>query len=174
MKIFMSYFENLKVGKKLALGFGLILLLSIAVALCGIKNLNDISIRAEKISQLKVITDQFAMAKAERLEYVKTHDEKYITMNEVNLQQVDKKIESLRLLRWDTEHLKMLNEMSEVMKTYRDKRAQTVRETQQRDLVVSSFVLTREESEINSLAQSYAQSRTCCHRDRVRGYRQTH
>lgn len=156
MKIFMSYFENLKVGKKLALGFGLILLLSIAVALCGIKNLNDISIRAEKISQLKVITDQFAMAKSERLEYVKTHDEKYITMNEVNLQQVDKKIESLRLLRWDTEHLKMLNEMSEVMKTYRDKRAQTVRETQQRDLVVSRFVLTREESEINSLAQSYA------------------
>jgi len=105
----MKYFENLKVGKKLAFGFGLILLLSIAVTLCGIKNLNDISIRADKISQLKVITDQFAMAKAERLEYVKTHDEKYIAMNEMNLQQVDKKIESLRSLQWDTEHLKMLN-----------------------------------------------------------------
>lgn len=158
--MFMKYFENLKVGKKLAFGFGLILLLSIAVALCGIKNLNDISIRADKISQLKVITDQFAMAKAERLEYVKTHDEKYIAMNEMNLQQVDKKIESLRSLQWDTEHLKMLNEMSEVMKTYRDKRAQTVRETQQRDLVVSRFVLTREESTIKSLAQSYAQDPT--------------
>lgn len=35
--MFMKYFENLKVGKKLAFGFGLILLLSIAVALCGIK-----------------------------------------------------------------------------------------------------------------------------------------
>lgn len=158
--MFMKYFENLKVGKKLVFGFGLILLLSIAVALCGIKNLNDISIRADKISQLKVITDQFAMAKAERLEYVKTHDEKYIAMNEMNLQQVDKKIESLRSLQWDTEHLKMLNEMSEVMKAYRDKRAQTVRETQQRDLVVSRFVLTREESTIKSLAQSYAQDPT--------------
>ncbi|WP_181955517.1 methyl-accepting chemotaxis protein [Rahnella variigena] len=158
--MFMKYFENLKVGKKLAFGFGLILLLSIAVTLCGIKNLNDISIRADKISQLKVITDQFAMAKAERLEYVKTHDEKYIAMNEMNLQQVDKKIESLRSLQWDTKHLEMLNDMSEVMKTYRDKRAQTVRETQQRDLVVSRFVLTREESTIKSLAQSYAQDPT--------------
>ena len=155
--MFMKYFENLKVGKKLAFGFGLILLLSIAVALCGIKNLYDISTRADKISQLKVITDQFAMAKADRLEYVKTHDEKYVAMNEMNLQQVDKKIETLRSLHWDTAHLKMLNEMSEVIKTYRENRAQTVRETQQRDLVVSSFVLTREESKINSLAQSYAQ-----------------
>lgn len=158
--MFMKYFENLKAGKKLAFGFGPILLLSIAVTLCSIKNLNDISIRADKISQLKVITDQFAMAKAERLEYVKTHDEKYIAMNEMNLQQVDKKIESLRSLQWDTKHLEMLNEMSEVMKTYRDKRAQTVRETQQRDLVVSRFVLTREESTIKSLAQSYAQDPT--------------
>lgn len=158
--MFMKYFENLKVGKKLAFGFGLVLLLSIAVTLCGIKNLNDISIRADKISQLKVITDQFAMAKAERLEYVKTHDEKYIAMNEMNLQQVDKKIESLRSLQWDTKHLEMLNDMSEVMKTYRDKRAQTVRETQQRALVVSRFVLTREESTIKSLAQSYAQDPT--------------
>ncbi|MDQ1226751.1 hypothetical protein QE443_002912 [Pantoea ananatis] len=60
MSALSHFFENLNVGKKLMLGFGLILLLSLAVAICGIKNLNDISVRAEKLRELKSVNDRFS------------------------------------------------------------------------------------------------------------------
>ena len=60
MKKIRVFLEDIRVSRKLILGFGVLLILSIAVASCGIKNLHDIAERAEKLSQLKGINDQFA------------------------------------------------------------------------------------------------------------------
>ncbi|KQN48493.1 methyl-accepting chemotaxis protein [Serratia sp. Leaf51] len=157
MKRLLISFENVRVGKKLALGFGLVLLLSVAVAVCGIKNLNDISVRAEKISQLKAITDQFALARDARMQYVKTHDEKFIAANEESLKQVDEKIASLQTYPWRGEQLQMLQTLPGAMQGYREKRAETVSETRKRESIVGALVLTREEADVTRLAQSYTQ-----------------
>lgn len=157
MRKLLVCFENVKVGRKLASGFGLVLLLSVAVAICGIKNLNDISGRAEKISQLKVITDQFALAKDARLQYVKTHDEKFISINEAGLKQVDQKIQSLQAYNWRPEQQEMLRTLPVAMQAYREKRAETVTETRKRESIVGTLVLTKEEADVKRLAQSYSQ-----------------
>ncbi|MFS2223877.1 methyl-accepting chemotaxis protein [Pantoea sp. B65] len=155
MKRIMICFENLKVGRKLALGFGLVLLLSVAVALCGIKNLQDIAERAGKVSQLKMITDHFALAKDARLQYVKTHDEQFVAINEENIQRVDEKIATLQAFHWHAEQQAMLRTLPDAIKAYRDKRTETVSETRKRKSIASDFVMTKELAEINRLAQSY-------------------
>ncbi|RJT10085.1 methyl-accepting chemotaxis protein [Rahnella inusitata] len=157
MRKLLVCFENVKVGKKLATGFGLVLLLSVAVAICGIKNLNDISGRAEKISQLKVITDQFALSKDARLQYVKTHDEKFIGINEAGLKQVDLKIESLQAYKWRPEQQELLRTLPGAMQGYREQRAETVSETRKRESIIGSLGLTKEEADVTRLAQGYSQ-----------------
>ena len=157
MRKLLVCFENVKVGKKLATGFGLVLLLSVAVAICGIKNLNDISGRAEKISQLKVITDQFALSKDARLQYVKTHDEKFIGINEAGLKQVDLKIESLQAYKWRPEQQELLRILPGAMQGYREQRAETVSETRKRESIIGSLGLTKEEADVTRLAQGYSQ-----------------
>ncbi len=157
MRRLVTCFENVKVGKKLGMGFGLTLLLTVAVAFCGIKNLNDISGRAEKVSQLKIVNDLFAKAKDARLKYIKTHDEKFIADNERLLQKIEGQLASLQHYAWRPEQKSNLDRLNVLLKIYRDKRSETVSETQQRQRIIGNLVIRDEISTIQRLAQSYTQ-----------------
>lgn len=157
MRRLVTCFENVKVGKKLGMGFGLTLLLTVAVAFCGIKNLNDISGRAEKVSQLKIVNDLFAKAKDARLKYIKTHDEKFIADNERLLQKIEGQLVSLQHYAWRPEQKSNLDRLNVLLKIYRDKRSETVSETQQRQRIIGNLVISDEISTIQRLAQSYTQ-----------------
>ncbi|WP_338507119.1 methyl-accepting chemotaxis protein [Erwinia aphidicola] len=156
MKKIRVLMENIKVSRKLMLGFGLILILSVAVALCGIKNLSDIAHRAEKLSQLKSINDEFALAKDARQQYVKTHDEKFISDNEVRLQAVERSIDLLKMWRWDPEQSQLIASLPTAMGIYRQHRAETVSEVHKRQVILQALRVTDETAETDDIAQKYA------------------
>ena len=149
-----KFFENLNVGKKLMLGFGLILLLSLAVAICGIKNLNDISVRAEKLRELKSINDRFSQAKDARLQFVRTHDEKFIDANEAMLREVDNNLKNLAGYRWDASQQSMLTAMPAAIATYRQKRADTVQAMRDGNRALQNLSVADEIRDVNQLAAS--------------------
>ncbi|MCH9298234.1 MULTISPECIES: methyl-accepting chemotaxis protein [Pantoea] len=149
-----NFFENLKVGKKLMLGFGLILLLSLAVAICGIKNLNDISVRAEKLRELKSVNDRFSQAKDARLQFVKTHDEKFIVLNEDMLKEVDQNLKNLGVFRWDDSQQAMITAMPSAIATYRQKRAGTVQAVRDGTQALTNLSVADEMRAIGQLAAS--------------------
>ncbi|MGG6160615.1 methyl-accepting chemotaxis protein [Pantoea allii] len=149
-----NFFENLKVGKKLTLGFGLILLLSLAVAICGIKNLNDISVRAEKLRELKSVNDRFSQAKDARLQFVKTHDEKFIVLNEDMLKEVDQNLKNLGAFRWDDSQQAMITAMPSAIATYRQKRAGTVQAVRDGTQALTNLSVADEMRAIGQLAAS--------------------
>ncbi|MFB4360856.1 methyl-accepting chemotaxis protein [Pantoea sp. BS_8] len=148
------FFENLKVGKKLMLGFGLILLLSLAVAICGIKNLNDISVRAEKLRELKSVNDRFSQAKDARLQFVKTHDEKFIDVNENLLKEVDQNLKNLGVFHWDDSQQAMITAMPSAIATYRQKRADTVQAVRNGAQALQNLSVADEMRAISQLAAS--------------------
>ena len=155
MKKISVVLENIKVSRKLMLGFGLILILSVAVALCGIKNLKDIAYRAEKLSQLKSINDEFALAKDARQQYVKTHDEKFISDNEVQLKSVERSIDRLKMWRWDREQSELIASLPAAMSIYRQHRSETVNEVHKRQAILQALSLTDETAQINQVAKNY-------------------
>ncbi|WP_210505018.1 MCP four helix bundle domain-containing protein, partial [Pantoea ananatis] len=154
MSALSRFFENLNVGKKLMLGFGLILLLSLAVAICGIKNLNDISVRAEKLRELKSVNDRFSQAKDARLQFVKTHDEKFIDINETMLKEVDQNLKNLGAFRWDASQQAMITAMPSAIATYRQKRAETVQAVRNGAQALQSLSVEEEMRGISQLATS--------------------
>ena len=156
MKKLFVYFENMRVGKKLMSGFGIVLILSIAVALCGIKNLNDIAGRAEKVRMLKLVTDQFALAKDTRMQFIKTHDEQFIIANDKHLQQIETQIGLLKKLPWHPEQLTLLNSLTGLIAEYRDKRTQTVLETQKRRQIATELSISDEKNAISQISSGFA------------------
>ncbi len=156
MKKLFVYFENMAVGKKLMAGFSIVLILSIAVALCGIKNLNDIAGRADKVRMLKLVTDQFALAKDTRQKFIKTHDEQFISANDEHLKKIETQIALLKKRSWHPEQLTLLDSLSGLLTEYRDKRAQTVSETKKRTQIAAALSVDDEKSVITQIAASYA------------------
>ncbi|MFK8257364.1 methyl-accepting chemotaxis protein [Erwinia sp. AnSW2-5] len=156
MKKLFVYFENMAVGKKLMSGFGIVLILSVAVALCGIKNLNDIADRADKVRMLKLVTDQFALAKDTRMQFIKTHDEQFISANDQHLQQIEAKIGLLKKLTWHHEQQTLLNSLTGLITEYRNKRTETVLETKKRTQIANALSVTEEKNTIAQIASGYA------------------
>ncbi|KMK13355.1 methyl-accepting chemotaxis protein [Pluralibacter gergoviae] len=156
MKNLRILLENIKVGKKLMLGFGLLLLLTIAVAGCGIKNLQIIEKRAEKLSELKNINDRFAQAKDARLQYVKTHDEKFLAENEAHLQVIESSINRLKTWRWESQQADLISSLPVTMNIYRKCRAETVREVAKRQNILQNLRLTDEIATAYSISKNYS------------------
>lgn len=156
MKKLFVYFENMAVGKKLMSGFGIVLILSVAVALCGIKNFNDIAGRADKVRMLKIVTDQFALAKDTRLQFIKTHDEQFISANDKHLQQIEAQIGLLKHLSWHPEQQTLLNSLTGLIAEYRNKRAETVVETKKRSQIAAALSVADEKKAIAQISSGYA------------------
>ena len=140
------------------LGFGLVLILSIAVAACGIKNLRDIAERADKLSQLKNINDQFSQAKDARQQYVKTHDEKFIAANEERLRAVETNIDQLKTQHWNAEQSQLIASLPGAMSVYREHRAETVSEVHSRQIILQALRLSGETADAEAMAQKYSAS----------------
>jgi methyl-accepting chemotaxis protein-2 (aspartate sensor receptor) len=158
MKKLRVFLENIRVGRKLMLGFGLVLILSIAVAACGIKNLRDIAERADKLSQLKNINDQFSQAKDARQQYVKTHDEKFIAANEERLRAVETNIDQLKIRHWNAEQSQLIASLPGAMSVYREHRAETVSEVHSRQIILQALRLSGETADAEAMAQKYSAS----------------
>jgi len=158
MKKLRVFLENIRVGRKLMLGFGLVLILSIAVAVCGIKNLRDIAERADKLSQLKNINDQFSQAKDARQQYVKTHDEKFIAANEERLRAVETNIDQLKTRHWNAEQSQLIASLPGAMSVYREHRAETVSEVHSRQIILQALRLSGETADAEAMAQKYSAS----------------
>ncbi|MGC0954577.1 methyl-accepting chemotaxis protein [Pantoea agglomerans] len=156
MKIFSSFFSNIRIGKKLAIGFGFILLLGALVALTGINYLSTISVNVEKINQLKAVTDQFSQARLARLKFIDTRDLSYINANERELVKVDHSLAALKTYHWSSKKQQMLAELSSALKDYRESRTMLVAETLKSETLINELSVTPQIAALSSMAQTFA------------------
>lgn len=156
MKNFFKFYSNIRIGKKLALGFGFILLIGTLVALTGINYLSTISVNVEKISQLKAITDQFSQARLARLKFLDTKDLSYIDANERELVKVDRSLAALKTYHWSSKKKQMLSELSSALKDYRGSRSMLVAETLKSEMLLKELNVAPQIADLSNLAQASA------------------
>ena len=156
MKIFSSFYSNISVGKKLAIGFGFILLLGAFVALTGINYLSTISVNVEKINELKAITDHFSQARLSRLKFIDTRDRAYIDANERELVKVEYSLTTLKTYHWSSKKQQMLSELSSALKDYRESRSVLVAETLKSEMLLKELSVTPQIADLSRMAQAAA------------------
>ncbi|MGP2522391.1 methyl-accepting chemotaxis protein [Pantoea ananatis] len=156
MKTFSSFYSNISVGKKLAVGFSFILLLGTLVAVTGINYLSAISVNVEKINQLKAITDHFSQARLSRLKFIDTRDTAYIDANERELVKVDHSLATLKAYHWSSKKQQMLSELSSALKDYRESRGVLVAETLKSGRLLKELSVEPQIADLNRLAQAAA------------------
>ena len=137
-------YGNFKVANKLIIGFGVVLLLGVAIAASGISHMSAIGGRVQKIQLLKGINDEFLLAKDSRLKFVKTHDKQYIDENEQHLKKLELYLEQAKEFTWLPRNAELLAHFPSLLEIYRTERQNTVNAVARRDALSDALSFTDE------------------------------
>ncbi|QDX29935.1 methyl-accepting chemotaxis protein [Dickeya poaceiphila] len=149
-KIFTAY-DNLKVGIKLAIGFGLILLMSAFITLSGVNGFRDIDSYVQKAIVSNNINNNLNEARRARLNFQYTHD--YASINKVGdlMTKVGQTLNQAQQLHWQPESQKLLKQLSDAYKNYLPAREALIQASQQRDAASQKLNRNNSTNEINAL-----------------------
>ena len=96
-------FTHLTVGKKLGLGFALLLLLAVVIAGTGAQYLHIIESRADRIDFSNRLNEEINQAKYNRAMYGQTYRPEYLQNNRANIDNAVKLIDQGQALDWDAQ-----------------------------------------------------------------------
>jgi methyl-accepting chemotaxis protein-2 (aspartate sensor receptor) len=108
LKALAEKFVHLTLGKKLGLGFSLMLVLSIVIAGTGITYLNLIESRSNRIDFSYQLTGDIGQAKYYRAMFSQKYDPKYLELNRKHIENALKLASNAQNLDWDTQSRKDL------------------------------------------------------------------
>ncbi|MGM3161897.1 methyl-accepting chemotaxis protein [Dickeya undicola] len=128
-------YNNFKVGVKLAMGFGLILLMAAIIMLSGVNGFRNIDAYSQKSIISNNINSYLEEARRERLRFQYTHD--YAAMNK-NGELLNKMTQSLNIaqtLKWDADTRIVLDRIIQSSKEYNVARENLISASQKRDAI---------------------------------------
>ncbi|NMP28280.1 HAMP domain-containing protein [Rahnella sp. SAP-1] len=153
--------QNLRVGKKLGLGFGLVLLFTAIVAAAGINKLVTIKQRMEKIDFYTSISTLLGNARDNRLHYQMTHDKTYLQQHTDNLAKAVAIFkEQMPHYDWAPELLAKLNAFPDLVTQYQASMDNFTQSFNERDTLKNSWNLSKSEVAFTQLKQQLAASMT--------------
>ncbi|MBP2851505.1 methyl-accepting chemotaxis protein [Dickeya oryzae] len=128
-------YNNLKVGVKLALGFGLILLMAIIIMLSGINGFRNIDAYSQKSIISNSINSHLEDAKLERLRFQYTHDYAALNKNSELLNKITQLLNTAETLKWDADTRILLDKITQASKEYNTVRGNLLTASQKRDAI---------------------------------------
>ncbi|MBI3310722.1 MAG: methyl-accepting chemotaxis protein, partial [Serratia liquefaciens] len=111
-------FVHLTVGKKLGLGFGLMLLLTAIIAGTGAQYLHIIESRSDRIDFSNRLNDEINQAKYNRALFGQTYKPEYLKNNRTNIENAVKMINQGQDLDWDPQSRKDLQRLVALIGRY--------------------------------------------------------
>ncbi|MEI7065656.1 methyl-accepting chemotaxis protein [Dickeya chrysanthemi] len=139
MNTILHTYNNLKVGSKLAIGFGLILIMSAFIMLSGVNGFRNVDAYVNKSIISNDINNNLNDARRARLNFQYTHD--YNAINTVGdlMKKVGQSLNQAGQLTWSPEAQKLLDQLNDAYKTYLPGRDALIKASQQRDAVAQKF-----------------------------------
>ncbi|ACZ76734.1 methyl-accepting chemotaxis sensory transducer [Dickeya parazeae Ech586] len=128
-------YNNFKVGVKLALGFGLLLLMAIIIMLSGINGFRNIDAYSQKSIISNSINSYLEEARRERLRFQYTHDYAALNKNSELLNKVTQLLDTAETLKWDADTRILLDKITQASKEYNTARGNLLIASQKRDAV---------------------------------------
>ncbi|MGM3190203.1 hypothetical protein ACS25B_04525 [Dickeya dadantii subsp. dieffenbachiae] len=138
MKTVLGAYNNFRVGVKLAMGFGLILLMAAIIMLSGINGFQNIDAYSQKSIISNNINSYLEEARRERLRFQYTHDYAAINKNGELLNKLNKMTQSLNVaqtMKWDADTRILLDKIIQSGKEYNVARESLISASQKRDAI---------------------------------------
>lgn len=146
--------ENLKVGTKLGLGFGLVLVIAVVIAAVGMVKFKDINDRAEKVDFSNQMNTLLNDARLSRTLYQLNYNPDYLVKNQHSIAELQKLVDTSKSrLEWDTQSQINLDQVPVKIKEYVQAQAAFKEAVDEKDAVRKSWNLSETEDVVKRLQE---------------------
>ncbi|QMV53594.1 HAMP domain-containing protein [Ewingella americana] len=146
--------DNLKVGTKLGLGLGFILLIAVVISAVGMIKFKSIDQRAEKVDFSNQINTLLHDARLNRTLYQLNYDPVYLQKNQQLIGQVEQLLqESKGKMSWEPKNLANLDQVPVKIKEYKQAQAAFKHAVDEKDAVRKSWNLSDTEDILKRLQE---------------------
>ena len=144
-------FDNLKVGKKLGLGFFLILLMTMVIAGAGIMHISSLKDSINKVNLSNDINDEINQAKYYRALYGTTYNPDDIKKNVEHIANVSKLAEKAKEFHWPESDAKKIASIPALITSYQEKQSNYINAVGKKDAVRKSWNISTTEKPLEQL-----------------------
>ncbi|MDG0803281.1 methyl-accepting chemotaxis protein [Pectobacterium polaris] len=144
-------FDNLKVGKKLGLGFFLILLMTMVIAGAGIMHIGSLKDSIDKVNLSNDINDEINQAKYYRALYGTTYNPDDIKKNVEHIANVSKLAEKAKEFNWPESDAKKISSIPTLITSYQEKQSNYINAVGKKDAVRKSWNISTTEKPLEQL-----------------------
>ncbi|MBN3135233.1 methyl-accepting chemotaxis protein [Pectobacterium punjabense] len=144
-------FDNLKVGKKLGLGFFLILLMTMVIAGAGIMHISSLKDSIDKVNLSNNINDEINQAKYYRALYGTTYNPDDIKRNIEHIASVSKLAEKAKEFHWPESDAKKIASIPTLITSYQEKQNNYINAVSKKDAVRKSWNISTTEKPLQEL-----------------------
>ncbi|ASN87670.1 Methyl-accepting chemotaxis protein [Pectobacterium versatile] len=144
-------FDNLKVGKKLGLGFFLILLMTMVIAGAGIMHIGSLKDSIDKVNLSNDINDEINQAKYYRALYGTTYNPDDIKKNVEHIANVSKLAEKAKEFNWPESDAKKIASIPTLITSYQEKQSNYINAVEKKDAVRKSWNISTTEKPLEQL-----------------------
>ncbi len=144
-------FDNLKVGKKLGLGFFLILLMTMVIAGAGIMYISSLKDSIDKVNLSNNINDEINHAKYYRALYGTTYNPDDIKRNIEHITNISKLAEKAKEFNWPKNDTKKIANIPELITSYKEKQNNYINAVKKKDAVRESWHISTTEKPLQQL-----------------------
>ncbi|GKW24457.1 methyl-accepting chemotaxis protein [Pectobacterium polonicum] len=144
-------FDNLKVGKKLGLGFFLILLMTMVIAGAGIMHISSLKDSIDKVNLSNNINDEINQAKYYRALYGANYNPDDIKKNIEHISNISKLAEKTKEFSWPENDAKKIANIPTLIKDYQEKQKNYINAVNTKDAVRKSWNISTTEKPLQQL-----------------------
>ncbi|HCR2984243.1 TPA: methyl-accepting chemotaxis protein [Serratia marcescens] len=144
-------FTHLTVGKKLGLGFALLLLLAVVIAGTGAQYLHIIESRADRIDFSNRLNEEINQAKYNRAMYGQTYRPEYLQNNRANIENAVKLIDQGQALDWDAQSRKDLQRLVTLIGEYQQQQKVFEQAVSAKDAVRQSWNMSEVQASLSQV-----------------------
>ncbi|MEM0675096.1 methyl-accepting chemotaxis protein [Dickeya oryzae] len=158
MNSIMHTYNNLKVGSKLTIGFGLILVMSAFIMLSGVNGFRNIDAYVNKSIISNDINNNLNDARRARLDFQYTHD--YSSIDKVGdlMAKVGQSLKQANQFTWSPDARKLLDQLNTAYNVYVPGREALINASKQRDAVAQKLNQDSSASVLSSLRTQFSAS----------------
>lgn len=142
---------HLTVGKKLGLGFFLMLLLAVAIAGTGSYYLNLVESRTDRIDFSFQLNEEINQAKYSRAMFVQTYQAEYLKTNQAHIEKATQLIANAKNLNWDPQSRKDLERLVTLIEEYQQQQLHFEQAVIEKDKVRASWNMSEVQESLNQV-----------------------
>ncbi|CPR15807.1 methyl-accepting chemotaxis protein [Brenneria goodwinii] len=148
-------FEDINVGKKLGLGFFLVLMMTVIIAGAGVMHIDELKESIDKVNVSNNINDEINQAKYYRARYSTAYDPEDIKQNNISIDKISTYISHAKDLNWPESIKAKFPQIENLIAEYQQKQQSYIDAVHKKDDVRESWNISETEEPLKKLGEQF-------------------